>query len=98
MLRPKLFQVFPTNDYAVYLFYDNGEIKVYDCNWILKKSGVFTKLHDVERFKQLCTIMNGTLAWDISECRDPYNCIDICPDTIYQESMKTHIDPLRTPA
>jgi hypothetical protein len=30
--------------------------------------------------------MNGTLAWDISEKRDPYTCIDICPDTVYQES------------
>jgi len=30
--------------------------------------------------------MNGTLAWDISGCRVPYNCIDICPDTVYDES------------
>ena len=27
--------------------------------------------------------VNGTLAWDISGKRDPYNCIDICPDTLY---------------
>ncbi|MQY76880.1 MAG: DUF2442 domain-containing protein [Spirochaeta sp.] len=98
MLQPKLFQVFPTSDYSVYLFYDNGEIRLYDCSWILNKSGVFTKLHDIENFKELCTIMNGTLAWDISECRDFYNCIDICPDTVYQESVKTRTDPLKIPA
>ncbi len=37
--------------------------------------------------------MNGTLAWDISKCRDPYNCIDICPDTVYKENVRTQIDP-----
>ena len=72
MLRPKLFQVFPTDDYKVYLYYDNGEIKLYDCGWILKEIGVFTKIHDIKVFKELCTIMNGTLAFDISLIRDPY--------------------------
>ena len=98
MVRPKLFQVFPTDDYLVYLYYDNGEIKIYDCKWILKEGGVFTKLHELEKFMQLCTVMNGTLAWDVSECRDSYNCIDICPDTVYQESIKTLIDPLKNSA
>lgn len=88
MLRPKLFQVIPTDDFKVYLYYDNGEIKLYDCNWVLNRDGIFKKIHQVEEFKRLCTIMNGTLAFDISETRDPYNCIDICPDTIYDESVK----------
>ena len=97
-MLPKLFQVVPSDDYSVFLYYDNGEIKVYDCKWILKEGGVFKKLHELEFFLQLCTVMNGTLAWDISECRDPYNCIDICPDTVYQESVKTQTDPLKTSA
>lgn len=44
------------------------------------------KIKDIESFQWLCTVMNGTLAWDVSEKRDPYNCIDSCPDTVYQES------------
>lgn len=88
MERPKLFQVLPKHDFTVILFYDNGEIKRYDCNWIKTESGVFRQIHELSRFKDLCTIMNGTLAWDISEKRDPYNCIDICPDTVYQDSVK----------
>lgn len=95
---PKLFQVYPTNNYSVHLYYDNGEIKIYDCRWILKEDGPFKKLHNTETFIKLCTVMNGTLAWDISEHRDPYNCIDICPDTVYQESVKTQIDPLKNSA
>ena len=29
MVRPKLFQVLPANDYKVHLYYDNGEISDY---------------------------------------------------------------------
>ena len=94
MLRPKIFQVLPTDDYKVHLYYDSGEIKVYDCSWVLNESGVFEKIHHIETFKNLCTIMNGTLAFDISLIRDPYNCIDICPDTIYKDSVKTGRDIL----
>ena len=88
MFKPKLFQVYPTDEYKVYLYYDNGEIKLYDCSWILKETGVFTKIHDIAMFRELCTIMNGTLAFDISLARAPYCCIDICPDTIYEDSIK----------
>ena len=94
MLRPKLFQVFPTDDYKVYLYYDSGEIKLYDCNWILNETGVFTKIHDITVFKDTCTVMNGTLAFDISRIRDPYSCIDICPDTTYSDSITCKTDIL----
>lgn len=87
MDRPNLYQVVPTDDYKVYLYYDNGEIKLYDCSWILDKSGIFKKIHDINDFKRLCTVINGTLGFDINENRDPYNCIDICPDTIYEDSI-----------
>lgn len=98
MIRPGLFQVYPTDDYTVYLYYDNGEIRKYDCKWILKEDGVFKKLHDNGTFLRLCTVLNGTLAWDISECRDPYNCIDICPDTVYRDSVRIKTDPLKESA
>jgi hypothetical protein len=88
MFRPKLFQAIPTDNYHVYLYFDNGEIKDYDCSWILNEKGIFEKIHDIAKFKEYCTIMNNTLAFDISLVRDPYNCIDICPDTIYEDSVK----------
>jgi hypothetical protein len=94
MLRPGLFQVVPTDDYKVFLYYDSGEIKLYDCSWVLNETGVFSTLHDIVMFKELCTIMNGTLAFDISRTRDPYNCIDICPDTVYEDSIKCGRDLL----
>jgi len=95
---PKLFQVYPSDNYTVHLYYDNGEIRVYDCKWILNEGGIFRKLYNPDTFIRLCTVMNRTLAWDISECRDPYNCIDICPDTVYQDSVRILVDPLKNSA
>jgi hypothetical protein len=94
---PKLaiYMVYPKDDYTVYIYYDNGRILLYDCSWVLKEGGVFEPLHNPETFKELCTVMNGTLAWDISGRRDPYNCIDICPDTLLQDGVKVKTDPLR---
>lgn len=92
-----MFQVVPTDDYHVYVYYDNGEIRKYDCTWILEENGAFEKLKSISEFKSLCTIMNGTLAWDISGTRDPQRCIDLCPDTVYKESTRTS-DPLNRPA
>lgn len=93
MQRPKLFQVAAEQNYSVVLYYDNEEIKRFDCKFVLKEQGVFTAIHNKEKFLSLCTIMNGTLAWDISGQRDLYNCIDICPDTLYQDSVRLKTDP-----
>lgn len=86
-MRPKLYQVVPNKDFSVLLYYDNGEIKKYDCKWVLEEGGVFEKIYDADEFVNLCTIMNNTLAFDISGEFDPTNCIDICPDTLYEESV-----------
>ena len=50
MIRPKIYQVVPTRDYKVFVYYDNGEIKLYDCAWILNKSGIFEQIKDVSTF------------------------------------------------
>lgn len=93
MMRPQLFQVVPTDEYQVYLYFDNGEIRRYDCRWVQSEAGVFERLHDLATFKNKRTVMNGTLAWDLSGTRDPYSCTDLCPDTIYRESVPDR-DPL----
>lgn len=31
-----------------------------------------------------CTVMNGTLAWDVSGNRDCSQCLDIDPDMLYE--------------
>ena len=39
---------------------------------------------NIENFKNTCTVMNGTLAWDISGKMDESDCIDIDPFTLYE--------------
>ena len=79
---PKIVQVIPTDDYKVYVYFEDGKIVCYDISPFLDKE-VFKELKDKKVFKESCTIMNHTLAFDISGTRDPYNCIDIDPDTLY---------------
>lgn len=41
--------------------------------------------------------MNNTLAWDLSGTNDPFNCIDLDPDKIYEDAV-TVADPLNKTA
>jgi len=78
----KVIQVVPTNDYKVYIYYVDGKIKLFDASEIIKK-GVFQQLQNIEIFKNSCTVLNDTLAWDISGTFDPYNCLDLDPEELY---------------
>ncbi len=85
-------QVLPQQDFSVYVYFSDGIIKKYDVSPFLNK-GVFKKISDIKSFTEKCTVMNNTLAWDLSGMFDPYNCIDIAPETIYEKS-ETVSDPL----
>ena len=86
-MTPNIIQVKPTEKYTVYVFFDNGIIKEYSLKEDIESGGVFEKIKDINIFIEKCTIMNGTLAWDISGDRDTTKCIDICPDTIYEDGI-----------
>ncbi len=86
-MKPNIIQVKPTKEYIVYVFFDNGIIKAYSLKEDIEAGGIFDKIKDVDIFINRCTIMNGTLAWDISGDRDTTKCIDICPDTIYEDGV-----------
>lgn len=80
---PQIVQVVPTEDYMVYVYFEDGKIVCYDVKPLLEK-GVFQMLKEKDFFIQRCTIMNDTLAWDVSGIRDASRCIDIDPDTLYE--------------
>ncbi len=79
---PKIVQVLPTEEYTVYVYFEDGKIVCYDVKPLLEKE-IFAVLREMEYFINTCTIMNDTLAWDISGNRDSTKCIDIAPDTLY---------------
>ncbi len=89
-------QVFPQNNFTVYCYFDDGTIKLYDFKPLIGK-GIFNKISNISDFVEKCTVMNSTLAWDISGSFDPYNCIDIDPEQIYLNSVDVK-DPLNKSA
>ena len=85
-------QVYPTENYKIYLYFSDGKIKLYDASPLIDK-GVFTKLKDKNFYFNRCTILNKTLAWDVSGNYNPLECIDLDPNVLYEESIEVD-DPL----
>ena len=83
---PKVVQVIPMENYSVYVYFEDGKIVCYDMAQIIEKE-VFRPLKDITVFKEACTVMNDTLAWDIGGNRDNTKCLDIDPDTLYDLPM-----------
>jgi hypothetical protein len=89
----QVIQVNPNPDFTVYIYFSDGKIKLFDMKTFLNK-GVFVQISDLDNFLSKCTVMNGTLAWDLSGKYDPSNCIDIDPEVIYSTSISVAVDPL----
>ena len=79
---PEVVQVKPMDDYVVEVLFQDGKIIHYDVKPLLQK-GAFQLLNDVNFYKNRCTVLNHTLAWDISGEYDPTNCLDIDPYMLY---------------
>ena len=88
----KVIQVLPTKNFKVYVYFSDGKIKLYDMSDLIG-NGIFSAISDIEFFIEKCTVMNGTLAWDIAGNFNEWKCIDIDPETIYIEG-KDVSDPL----
>ncbi len=80
---PDIVQVVPHENYTVTVYFCDGKSVLYDVKPKLGR-GVFQQLPDLSFFMERCTILNDTLAWDLSGTRDETDCIDIDPDMLYQ--------------
>ena len=82
MFTPEVIQVVPHENYIVDALFQDGHIVSYDASVLVNK-GSFKMLADVDFFLNRCAVMNHTLAWDLSGEYDPYNCLDIAPEVLY---------------
>ncbi len=80
----KIIQVYPTEDFKVYLYFTDGKIKLFDAKELVNQ-GIFQQLRNEEKFKETCTVLNDTLAWDLSGKRDPSDCLDLDPEELYKK-------------
>lgn len=80
---PEVLQVIPTEEYKVYIYFDDGHIKLFDAKELIKE-GVFTQLQDIKLFMNTCTVLNDTLAWDINGTYDEEKCFDLDQIELYE--------------
>jgi len=86
-MHHKVLQVYPADNYKVYIYFSDGKIKLFDAEQLIHK-GVFTQLQDINFFKNACTVLNDTLAWDLSGKFDPSNCLDLDPEELYNNCQE----------
>lgn len=77
-MNPRVEYVSAISDYKLKILFSNGEEGVYDCSHLLDL-GVFRELKDIAYFKQ-AKAWDGTVVWPHEQ--------DICPDTLYLDSIK----------
>ena len=75
-------QVTPHEDYTVDVLFHDGKQITYDVKPLVGK-GVFSALSDKEFFMSRCTVLNHTLAWDLTGDYNPHECLDIDPMVLY---------------
>ena len=79
---PEVIQVIPTNDYMVYIYFDDGTIKLFDASKLVTQ-GIFERLQQGNLFVEACTVLNHTLAWTLDKSYNEQTCIDLDPHSLY---------------
>jgi len=80
-MNPRVTEVSTSEDYILNLHFSNGEEGRYSCSNILD-FGVFKELRDIKYFEK-ARVLDGTVVWPNEQ--------DICPDTLYLNSVKVHV-------
>jgi Protein of unknown function (DUF2442) len=94
MMLHAVVQVLPTSDFKVYVYFEDGKIKLCDLSHLIGK-GVFQQISDPKVFIEKCSVMNHTLAWDMGGNFDASKCLDVDPETLYRDGIDV-VDPLST--
>lgn len=91
---PTVVQAVAGENQTVYAYFSDGHIKLYDMKHIINRGGIFEQLNDDAFFRERLTVLNDTVAWDLSGHFDPSDCIDIDPFEVY--SAPDVSDPLES--
>ena len=76
-MNPRVVHVLARDHYKLEIQFTNQEVRIYDCSTLLD-FGVFQELRD-EAYFQKVKVFNGTVTWPNEQ--------DICPDTLYLDSI-----------
>lgn len=81
-MNPRVKDVKPNRDYSLTITFTNGEVKLFDMKPYLDK-GIFRELQDPGVFNSVRPFL-GSIRWQ--------NGADLCPDTLYQNSIALPAD------
>jgi hypothetical protein len=90
---PQVLQAYPTDDFLVYAYFNDGSVHAVDMKPSIRPGTVFAPLADIDVFKSAITVLNETVAWDLTGRRDPADCIDIDPFVLFESDPVP--DPLQ---
>jgi hypothetical protein len=76
-MNPRVQNVRAEKNYKIRIWFDNGEIKLFNVKPYLK-TGLFSELKDPSIFFSVKPFM-GSIQWN--------NSLDLCPDTLYEEGQ-----------
>ena len=76
---PEVIQVVPSNNYEIFVYFNDGSIRLYDMKNYIKEGTVFETLKDVKIFKDRICIENSTVAWDL----DDIGIVDLDPFVLF---------------
>ena len=97
---PSVVQAVAGENFTVYAYFDDGSVHLLDAKPLLDLGGVFLPLRDPAFFQERVTVLNNTVAWDLTGNHDPRECIDLDPCELY-DNCPAVPDPLeaigRTP-
>jgi hypothetical protein len=79
---PEVSQALPTPEHKVYLYFDDGTIRLFDAEPLLD-TGAFRVLCGGNLFVDACTVLNHTLAWTPDMSYDETTCLDLDPSVLY---------------
>ena len=77
-MNPRVKNVLPEKNYTLHLWFTNGEEGILDIKPYLEK-GIFRELKNEKMFHTVRPFI-GTIQWA--------NEADLCPDTVYLDSVK----------
>ena len=77
----------PATGHKVDCYFTTGHVRRFDMAPYLKPGcgPVFRPLRNLRTFCRAMTVVNGTLAFDVDGTRDDRRCVDIDPETIFEE-------------
>lgn len=81
-LFPIVVQAVAGEDFTVFAYMLDGTVRKVSVKHFVEQGGVWEQLRDSVFFRNALTVMNDTVAWDLSGEFDPANCLDLDPFTV----------------